>query len=166
MNYNQWFSRVNSLAFACFRTLATPSHMIFATIKRSKRSSNHPRLPLKQHSSLLLSLVSSSKKFSLKHPRFGRIKARKWWIRTRRVDTGSWRRIKDTIGSWRFTISISCISTWGGWTRSSRQWQLLSELDKPNNVVATTKRWKRSTTPLLKSSLAYATSTTKATTNN
>ena len=82
-------------------------------------------------------------------------------IQTKTSDIGSYKKIRDTIGSYRSTITTSWTNTCAGWIKSLNRWPPLWALGKQSNAAAIIKRWKKSLIiPFAKFYYIYENSTT------
>ena len=82
-------------------------------------------------------------------------------IQTKTSDIGAYKKIRDTIGSYRSTITTSWTNTCAGWIKSSNRWPPSWARGKQSNAAATIKRWKKSlTVPFAKYYYIYENSTT------
>lgn len=147
MNYNQWFSRVNSHWWRCSSQTISPS-WTKTSLRRSIKSLTLPT-PLSKNSLLLLltSTKNPQKNHQLILPGPEEPKVRKPSIPTKSSDIGLLRRTNGIIGSCKFTTTIFWINICGEWTKYSRPWLSSWAPGRPNSVEATTKKCKKNIKP-------------------
>lgn len=146
MNYNQWFSRVNSISSLDLPSQTWPYSSSLSLSRKSTkcRPLRFWAMNTVSHHCACLRSFQNGAALTLHGPSEQR--GCKLQTQTKSSATGLLSKTSATTGSSKSTITISLISTCGEWTRFSSQWPCLWGVVRHSSVGVITKKCRKNIT--------------------